>query len=410
MSEILFLAHRVPFPPDRGDKIRSHHILKALAKLAPVHVGCFSETAADRACEAQLALVAASWCMPRRSKPLPLAGIEALVRHEPVSLAAFRHARLEEWVRDTLARHDIDTIYVFSGQMGQYVPADWAGRLLVDLVDVDSAKFDAYAREKKAPMRWIDAREGRLLRGEEARLAQRADYTLLVSEAEAALLSERLPAAAKTNILALGNGIDTEAFDPAKFAPHPALNAPGPHIVFTGQMDYRPNIDAALRAIERLMPQIRGVLPSAQFHVVGRAPASELQARDGVNGSRVWGEVPDVRPFLAAADLVLAPLTIARGVQNKVLEAMAMARAVLLTSPVAIGLPGSEGEHFAVADTDAALVERALALLVDPTSATRMGQAARRLMVERMSWAAMLAPLPALLGRSPEALGQRDAA
>ena len=129
-----------------------------------------------------------------------------------------------------------------------------------------------------------------------------------------------------------------------------------------------------------------------------------------MNGSRVWGEVPDVRPFLAGADLVLAPLTIARGVQNKVLEAMAMARAVLLTSPVAIGLPGSEGENFAVADTDAALVERALALLADRASAARMGQAARRVMVERMSWAAMLAPLPALLGRSPEALGQRDAA
>ena len=194
MSGILFLAHRVPFPPDRGDKIRSHNVLKALAELAPVHVGCFAETSADRAAGADLASVAATWCMPSRTKPLPIAGLEAIVRGEPVSLTAFRHPELAAWVARTLERCSIDTIYVFSGQMGQYVPGEWMGRLVVDLVDVDSAKFEAYAREKALPMSWIEAREARLLRREEARLATRADRTLLVSEAEAALVVSRLPA------------------------------------------------------------------------------------------------------------------------------------------------------------------------------------------------------------------------
>jgi sugar transferase (PEP-CTERM/EpsH1 system associated) len=407
MSGILFLAHRLPFPPDRGDKIRSHNVLKALAALGPVHVGCFGETVADKANEIDLAELAESHCMPMRDKPLVLAGIEALVRREPVSLTAFWDSALRNWITRTLASHEIDTIYVFSGQMGQYVPRSWSGRLVVDLVDVDSAKFEAYARDAKAPVRWIHAREARLLAREEARLAARADRTLLVSEAETALFATRLPAGRETNLAVLGNGIDARRFDPAGLAAHPALVKGGPHIVFTGQMDYPPNVDAAVRAVERLMPWIRAVHPDAQLHLVGRAPVPELVALDGRSGARVWGEVPDVRPFLAGADLVLTPLAIARGVQNKVLEAMAMACPVVLTPAAATGIPGEDEVHFAVAESDEALVARTLALLAREPAAQAMGQAARRLVVERMSWAAMLATLPAIVGRAPE---QRDVA
>ena len=410
MSGILFLAHRVPFPPDRGDKIRSHHMLKALAELAPVHVGCLAESVADRAAELDLGEIAAAWCMPTRSKPLPAAGLEAIVRGKPVSLTAFHHTVLAEWVARTLDRYEIDTIYVFSGQMGQYVPAGWKGHLVVDLVDVDSAKFEAYAHEKSFPMSWIDAREARLLRVEEARLAARAERTLLVSNAEAALLVSRLPAGTAASVTVLGNGIDAETFDPARVGPHRALTSPGPHFVFTGQMDYKPNVDAALRAIGRIMPEIRAVHPSAQFHAVGRGPAPELRALDGTNGARVWGEVPDMRPFLAGADVVLAPLTIARGVQNKVLEAMAMARPVLVTPEAATGLPGKDGMHFAVADSDEALVQRALGLLARPDVARDMGEAARRLVVETASWPAMLASLPEIIGLPAQPKTRRDAA
>ncbi|MGB3165618.1 MAG: glycosyl transferase family 1, partial [Alteraurantiacibacter sp.] len=153
-GDILFLAHRLPFPPDRGDKIRSHHVLKALAKLAPVHVGCLADDDADCENAHWLDTVAASHCMPRRTKPVSLAGVEALVRREPVSLAAFRSQDLQTWVKRTLAERDIGAIYVFSGQMGQYVPADWTGRLVVDLVDVDSAKFEAYALDRSGPRGW----------------------------------------------------------------------------------------------------------------------------------------------------------------------------------------------------------------------------------------------------------------
>jgi polysaccharide biosynthesis protein PslH len=407
MSGILFLAHRLPFPPDRGDKIRSHNLLKALASLTPVHVGCFAESAADRAHEDELAKVAASYCLPMRGKPLPIAGIEAVARRECVSLAAFRHPHLREWVARTLENNEIDTIYVFSGQMGQYVPRDWRGRLVVDLVDVDSAKYEAYAATAPWPMRWVHAREARLLELEEARLAGRADRTLLVSEAEADLLASRLPEASGARIEALGNGIDAEAFDPDRWASHPVLTEDGPHFVMTGQMDYAPNVEAARRTAHRLMPRLLPAFPNAQFHVVGRAPVPEVMALEGVNRTRVWGEVPDVRPFLAGADLVLAPLSIARGVQNKVLEAMAMARPVVLTSEAASGIPGEDGVHFAVADSEEQLARRALALLAGPDAARRMGESARRLVIERMSWPAMLAGLRGIVGLASE---HRDAA
>ncbi|WP_374406621.1 TIGR03087 family PEP-CTERM/XrtA system glycosyltransferase [Pelagerythrobacter sp.] len=408
-GEILFLAHRVPFPPDRGDKIRSHHLLRALARIAPVHVGCLGETDGDMAQEHELAALAASHCLVRREKPLALAGIEALAKGLPVSLTAFDHTGLRRWVATTLDKRPVGAIFVFSGQMGQYVPTDFAGRVVIDLCDVDSAKFEAYSVARSGPRAWIDRREARLLAVEEERLARRADATLLVSEAEAALLRSRLRAPAP-GIKALRNGIDTAAFDPAAASPHPALaNASGPHLVFTGQMDYPPNVAAVLRVAERLLPAIRRVHPGATLHVVGRAPTAQLRKRDGQGGVRVWGEVPDVRPFLAAADLVLAPLEIGRGIQNKVLEAMAMARPVVLSAEAATGIDAQDGAHFAVGADDAALIERALALLADRAAARAMGAAARRYVVENQGWDAMLAPLAGLVG-APAAEAARDAA
>lgn len=400
MGEVLFLAHRIPFPADRGDKIRSHQLLKALADIGPVHVGTLGETEADFAAEPQLARYAASYYLAHRSLNLPLAGMKALVHGLPVSLTAFDNSELRAWVAHTLATRPVDCIFVFSGQMGQYIPADYSGRVVIDLCDVDSAKFEAYAHEGRGLGAWIHAREGKLLAKEERRLAQRADATLLITDAEAALFRARI-GDVEANVMTVSNGIDTELFDPKISQPHPALTgANGPHIVFTGQMDYPPNVAAALRTIDRLLPGIRRRFPSAMFHVVGRAPVTALTQRDGQPGVRVWGEVPDVRPFLAGADLVIAPLSIARGVQNKVLEAMAMARPVLVTPEAATGIDAIDGEHIAIEPNDERLIDRACTLLTDGPAAQRMATAARNFVVEHKGWDAAMAPLAALTGRS----------
>ena len=408
---MLFLAHRMPFPPDRGDKIRSSHILRHLASLGPVHVATFAESEADLAQEPVLAGLAASHCLVRRGKPLALAGAQALLRGQPVSLTAFYDPRLAAYVARVLAERPIAAIYVFSGQMGQYVPSHFRGRVVLDLVDVDSAKFDAYAASGSGPRAWIDGREGRLLRAEELSLSRRADCSLFVSDEEAALFASRLPAAERGehNVLALRNGIDSAGFDPVAVMGEPRLvGLPAPRLIFTGQMDYAPNIAAATRVIERLMPLIRTQVPQATFHVVGRNPPAALKALDGKNGSRVWGEVSDVRPWLAAADMALVPLEIARGVQNKVLEAMAMSLPVVLSSGAATGIGARHGEHFIVADEDAALADAVVSLAGDPSQLARLGEQARRFVVDQLSWAATLAPLADLL--IPPAGAQRHAA
>ncbi|MBX9644851.1 MAG: TIGR03087 family PEP-CTERM/XrtA system glycosyltransferase [Novosphingobium sp.] len=401
MGEILFLAHRMPFPPNRGDKIRSHHVLRHLAELAPVHVATFADDDADLAAEGELSALAASHCLVHRDKSLVRAGIEALASGKPVSVTAFHHPALVAYVSKVLAERPIDTIYAFSGQMGQYIPDSFTGRVLFDFVDVDSAKFEAYATSGSFPRGWIDAREGRLLGAEEARLARRSQASLLVSNEEAALFRARLSPQdrATCDVRALRNGIDSRFFDRALVRPAPAmLDCAGPRMIFTGQMDYAPNIAAAERAIERILPLVREQFPDASFHVVGRSAPETLLARHGQGGAYVWGGVDDIREWLAAADLALVPLELARGVQNKVLEAMAMAMPVVLTPGAATGIGGIDARHYAVAESDLALAERAIALLGDHDHGWAMGLEARRFVVDGMSWQATLAPLAAMLG------------
>ncbi len=410
-NEILFISHRMPFPPDRGDKIRSHHVLKRLAALAPVHVATFADDERDLAEEVELAAVARSYCLVRRTKPLLLAGMQSLVQGAPVSLPAFANAQLANYVEDVLRKRAIGTIYVFSGQMGQYIPVWFTGRVLYDFVDVDSAKFEAYAERDQGLRRWINAREARLLRCEEERQARRAAVSLLVSGEEAALFRARLApdAAATCDVRALRNGIDSRFFDPGVVRPASRmLGFNGPRLIFTGQMDYAPNIEAALRVIERILPAVRASSPKATFHVVGRNPPPELTRHDGHDGVHVWGGVEDIRTWLAGADLALVPLEIARGVQNKVLEAMAMGLPAVLSQAAATGIGGTDGKHFMVASGDGELVDRVTRLIAHPRQALNIGRAAREFVVENLSWQASLAPLPGLLGLAE---GQRrDAA
>lgn len=398
MGEILFLSHRIPFPPDRGDKIRSHHVLKALARIAPVHVATFSDDEQDDRFEPDLARVAASYSLVPRRKPLPVAGGQALASGRPLSLVAFHDPRLEAYVQQVLAERPIEAIYVFSGQMAQYVPEDYRGRIVADLVDVDSAKFEAYAARGRGFRSWMERREARLMRAEESRICAAADVSLLISCAEVELLRSRVPEGS-ARLQAMGNGLDAVFFDPVSVAPEPRMMAHvGPRIVFTGQMDYAPNIEAANRAIERILPLVREKCPEATLHIVGRNPPPSLLALSGRDGVMVWGRVDDIRPWLAAADMALVPLEIARGVQNKVLEAMAMALPVVLSTGAATGIDALDGQQFAVRESDAAMAQALLDLSRAPDLARAMGECARKWIVEHASWAAALSRLPDYIG------------
>lgn len=392
MGETLFLAHRIPFPPDRGDKIRSCAMLRALAARGPVHVATFGETDADMAAEVELAWAATSHILVRRTISNMRAGLNALAVGKPVSLVAFESPEIGHFVARLLATRPIDTIFIYSSQMAQFIPQGFAGRICMDFVDMDSAKFAAYAKAANGPMKLVHTREARLLGAYEQQVARRADLSLFVSPAEARLFRDTLNDAA-VRVEGISNGVDTVSYDPAHVGAAPYATSPGPHLVFTGQMDYAPNIDAVVHFARSVLPAVRAVNPDACFHIVGRSPVAAVRALAHLPGVDVTGAVDDIQPWIASADVVVAPLRIARGIQNKVLEAMAMARPVVASAAAAEGIIAEDGKHFMIAHDDAAMAAAVNALAADPARGTAMGQAARAHMLQCYQWDAQLAPL-----------------
>lgn len=391
MGDLLFLAHRSPFPPDRGDKIRAFNVLKHLAARHRVHLLAFADDPRDLDAKDGLAPFTASRTILWRGKSRPRALVEALVQRRPASLTAFDDRAMHDAVTDVLEREAIDTIYVFSGQMAQYLPAETRARVIMDFCDMDLLKFADYAKGSRGPMRWLMRREANLLLEFERRIAQRVDASLFVSEAEADLFRTRSCAA---NVRAVENGIDTDFFDPA--AAFERIDTPGKLIVFTGQMDYRPNVEAVTWFAEAVLPHIRATHPDADFVIVGRNPTDAVAALAKQDGVRVTGEVADVRPWLEAAACVVAPLKIARGIQNKVLEAMAMARPVVASGPAAEGID-HDGTILS-GDTVADVADAVNGLLSDAQGAAAMGRNARERVKARYGWSARLAPLDTLIG------------
>ena len=391
MSDVLFLAHRIPFPPDRGDKIRSWHLLRHLSGLARVHLACFADDAADAAhlpaLRAALGGRLGEAHVEIRRTGKAVAGARALLERKPASLTLFDSGSLRRFVDRLLGDGRIGTVFAFSGQMAQFVPEGLRQRFVMDLGDVDSAKFAQYAKEGSGPMRWVHRREAALLADFERTTAARADVATFVSEAEAALFRARTGLA---NIRALSNGIDFGHFSPdAAFAPPgPEAAGPGPRLLFTGQMDYPPNVDAVCWFAEQVLPR----LPEAHFVIAGRNPEPRVKALAGERVT-VTGAVDDMRRWLAAAEIVVAPLRIARGIQNKVLEAMAMARPVVASPAAFEGIEAESGRELIVADGAEAMAEAIRALLADPAEAAETGRRARARVERSYSWEQRLAPL-----------------
>ena len=403
MGDILFLAHRVPYPPDRGDKIRGFNLLNYISQRKRVHLVAFADDSRDLKRKNGLMPITQSRSIIWRNKSRLKAAAQAIMSHRPISLTAFDSQSAHRAVEDALTRHAIDTIFLFSSQMAQYLPAKPRARVVMDFVDMDSAKFAAYAQNAHGPMRWMLQREARLLLQHERNVAARADASLFVTEEEAALFRERTGA---ERVHVIENGIDTKFYDPA--GQFKRIDTMGALIVFTGQMDYRPNVEAVTWFVETILPHIHVVHPDARFAIVGRNPTEAVLALAKHRNVVVTGEVADVRGWLSAASVAVAPLKIARGVQNKVLEAMAMARPVVASAAAAEGL--DHGDTIAVGSTVGEISEHVNRLLSDRPAATALGEAARAQVRRRYSWDARLAPLDDLLGLNPRTSHSRRSA
>jgi sugar transferase (PEP-CTERM/EpsH1 system associated) len=400
MPRLLFLAHRIPYPPTKGDKIRAWHMLDHLAARHEVDLGCLVDDPADLAHLPALQARCAHVEAPTIPTGAP-AALRALARWRPgrpLSFGWFHHAALARWVREGLAARRWDMAFAYSSAMAPYLMGEDAASLthrVLDLVDVDSAKWDAYAAEAGFPMRQVWAREARTLLAFERRAAMEFDASLFVSAEEAAFFTRLAPECAG-RVRAIANGVDLARFDPA--TPHATPFGAAPALVFTGTMDYRPNVEAVTWFAQDVMPLLAGLDRAPEFWIVGASPSPAVRALAGPR-VRVTGAVPDIRPYIAHAAACVAPLRIARGIQNKVLEAMAMARPVLATPQAFEGVRATPGRDLLVEDSAAAMARRITEILAGEHP--RLGAAARAAVRAGHDWPAMLADLDDLLPPAP---------
>lgn len=344
---ILFLAHRLPYPPNKGDKIRSFREIEALSRRHEVDLFCFYDQAEDkehvdvmrRYCRSVYA-EKLSW---GRSRAQALA---ALAMGRPFSTAFFQSPSMDRRIRESLASRGHDLIFVFSSSMAPYAEHASIPRLL-DMVDVDSDKWTQYGDHTPPPASWIWRAEGRRLAEHEKRWVRDFSLTLLCTPAEAEVLRQAAPAG---RIEAFENRMNTAEFDPARVEIPAEIAALQPYIIFTGSMDYFPNVDAATFFCREVFPTVRAALPQVRFVIAGRNPARAVRQLSSDPRVTVTGSVPDIRPYLRGAAVAVAPLRVARGVQNKILEAMAMGLPVAASSKVAKALPSSLWSEMHVED------------------------------------------------------------
>jgi len=384
-KELLFLAHRIPYPPNKGDKIRSFNLLKHLAQNYRVHVGAFVDDPHDWRYRADLQAMCDELCLldlhPLRRR---VASLQGLLTGQPLTLPYYAHPGMQRWVNQLLVRRPIDAVVVFSSPMAQYAETHIgaARRRVVDFVDVDSDKWAQYARAKTWPVSWIYNREARTLLRYERKIASEFDAAVFVSEHESALFKQLAPEVAERSF-GISNGVDTDYFSPERDYPNPYEHS-GQVLVFTGAMDYWANVDAVRWFAEEIFPDIRLRVPGVTFYIVGARPTPQVQELAKHPGVVVTGAVKDIRPYLAHAVAAVAPMRIARGIQNKVLEAMAMGRPVLATPEAAEGINARHSVELLVASEVASLQNHAVRLLRDGVE--ELARAARQCVLKQYGW------------------------
>ncbi len=380
--KILFLAQRVPYPPNKGDKLRSYHLIRGLAANHEISLACLADNTED----IEHAGVLKKWCQSvdviyLRKNVSRLRAVRALFSSKPLTLGYFHSPLLLQLVRQKLQQERFDAIFIYCSSMAPYVEDVATISRVIDFVDVDSEKWKQYSRFARFPLSWVYALESRRLRHYEKLVAASFDHCFLVSEKEVEDFRKRVfPCKAMT---AICNGVDCRAFSPTEEQYDPQA------LVFTGAMDYFANVEAVVHFVREILPLVVARKPGVKLYVVGSNPAHELitLARENPRVI-VTGYVERVQPYMAKAAVFVAPMRIARGVQNKILEAMAMGLPVVTTSLGYEGLNAVPEKDLFVEDNERSFALRILSLMEDKALRLAMSRQARAYVNDSCSWQA----------------------
>jgi len=387
MRPLLYLVHRIPYPPNKGDKVRSFNLLKSLSNKYDVHLGAFVDSSDDW----QYAEKLNKYCKQVKLEKLrpglsKLKSLKGFFTGDALSVQYYKSYSFQKWVNETIENYDIEHVVVYSSTMAQYVSGDSKEKIhrrVADFVDVDSDKWRQYSMNKNPPMSWVYQREARKLLEYEQNIAKTFNATLFVSKAEMLDFNKISPASNHQHGF-YNNGVDTEYFDPALNHINPYEPGVEP-IVFTGAMNYWANIDAVTWFAKQIFPGIKKNYPNVRFYIVGISPADEVRKLEKNPDIIVTGKVDDIRPYIRHASIIVAPLRIARGIQNKVLEAMAMSRPIVATKSALDGISLCENYAPYCANDESDFIDKCTYILKQPIE-QRMVTEARKCLLDNYNW------------------------
>ncbi|HSQ56458.1 MAG TPA: TIGR03087 family PEP-CTERM/XrtA system glycosyltransferase [Gemmata sp.] len=385
-APVLYLTHRVPFPPDKGDRIRNYNLLKQMFQRGRVWLACLADETVPRETVEELRRHCDRLAIVRSNRfKRWLKGGFSLLRGRSISEGLFAERGLRRVIREWAGETRFQAAVVSASSLVPYLRMDALARTpaVVDLVDVDSQKWLDFAAMSRGPKKWLYRTEARRLRRLEGGLPGWTRAVAVVSRAEADAYESFAGAGAAT---VASNGVDLEYFQPSGAATDLAC-------VFVGAMDYHPNVDGAVWFAREVWPLVRATFPTAEFRIVGRKPIAAVEALGKLPGVVVTGGVPDVRPYVASSMVVVAPLRLARGVQNKVLEALAMGKPVVAAPPALAALGTVDGVDVLSAAAPREFAAAVCELLGSPSRCRELGAAGRRYVELHHHWDRCLQPL-----------------
>ncbi len=382
---IFFVSQRVPFPPDRGDKITTFNEIRHLSAKHEVHVFCLGDGRRDLENIPGLRDYAQSvTAVPLNGWASKLRALRALIVGWPLSVAVFAEPRLHTAIKQKFIELKPDVIMVYSCNVAQFADHFPQVPRIMQFAELDLSRWGQYARRSSIPLRWIYSIEQRRFLAYERRIARNFTHALVCTAVEQRDFERLIPG---VPVSLVGNGVDLDYFRSMGEAKRPGS------IVFTGVMDYFPNVDAVVWFCDEVLPLVHAQMPEASFVICGNRPARAVQRLAERRGVSVTGHVPDTRPYLDRAEVFVAPLRMARGIQNKLLEAMAMGLPCVASTTAASGTVVANGAGILAADGPREFAEHVLQLLRDERFRSDMARKARAAAEANYRWDVQMASL-----------------